>query len=48
MTNSRLASLSDIPQMVVSRLQVTGENKVSFNNVLKIARVLEIDFNQFK
>lgn len=47
-TNNHLATLANLHPMVVSRLRVTGENKMSFNNVLKIAEVLDIDLNQFK
>lgn len=47
-TNNKLATLSGVHPMTISRLRVTEHNKVSFSNVLKIAEVLDIDLNQFK
>lgn len=48
LTNNQLANLSKVHPMVVSRLRVTVDNKVAFSNVLKIAKALDIDLNQFK
>lgn len=48
LSQSQLASLVGIKQQYISKILLGKVNKPSFEIVVKIAEVLDIDLNQFK
>ncbi|AWN66980.1 XRE family transcriptional regulator [Lactococcus lactis subsp. lactis] len=48
LSQSQLASLVGIKQQYISKILLGRVNKPSFEIVVKIAEVLDIDLNQFK